>query len=177
MEGSKSMRTVSDSSFPRVSLSTGQEKGWSILSMIEVERGPVFLITRSLQIGMAGTPFSHTYLKSSLVGAAPDRSRTELFSMLLKEREGVMNLPTTWEVKTGLGFLSEPIMTRHYQVSVMVPTLKEFARNSLMIPIFGFKLTFSGTTVYTYWSSSSTFSLIPARPLVEAAFAVCSFSL
>jgi len=74
MLGSKSILTVSESPDCRVNLSTGQLKGWSILSMIAVKRGPVFLIVKSFEMGMAGTPFSHTYLKSSLGGMMPPRS-------------------------------------------------------------------------------------------------------
>ena len=84
MPGSKSIFTMSEASFSKVSFSTAQLKGGSILRLIIVPRGPVFLITRSLVIGLLGTFFSHKYLKSNLEK--------------LNERLGVMKLPNTFEL-------------------------------------------------------------------------------
>jgi len=61
-----------------------------------VANGPMFLMTNSFVIGMEGTPFSHKYLKSSFG--------------TLNYRIGVMKLPNTFELNTGLGLRSLPIM-------------------------------------------------------------------
>jgi len=61
-----------------------------------VASGPMFLISSSLVIGIDGTPFSQRYLKSSFG--------------TLNWRIGVIKLPNTFELKTGFGFLSFPII-------------------------------------------------------------------
>jgi len=53
-------------------------------------------MTNSFVIGMEGTPFSHKYLKSSLG--------------TLNYKIGVMKFPNTFELKTGLGFRSFPMI-------------------------------------------------------------------
>jgi len=75
---------MSEASFSSTTFSTGQLKGGSILRVMVVPRGPVFLITSSLVIGRLGTFFSQRYLKSSLEK--------------LKARLGVMKLPKTFEL-------------------------------------------------------------------------------
>jgi len=49
----------------RVKTSVLQENGGEIFKVIDVARSPEFVITRGLVIGIAGTPFSHMYLKYS----------------------------------------------------------------------------------------------------------------
>ena len=65
-------------------LSTGQLNGGSILRVMVVPRGPVFLITSSLVMGRLGTFFSQRYLNSSLEK--------------LKARFGVIKFPKTFEL-------------------------------------------------------------------------------
>jgi hypothetical protein len=43
-----------------------QLKGGSIKRFIEVGRGPPFTISKVLEMGIDGTPFSQRYLKKSL---------------------------------------------------------------------------------------------------------------
>lgn len=95
MPGSKSILIESELSFSRVNFSMGQLNGGSIFKVIVVASGPIFLITSSLVIGADGTPLTQRYLKSSFGK--------------LNCRIGVIKLPNTLQLNTGLGLRSLPI--------------------------------------------------------------------
>ena len=61
--GSKSILTVSTLDGARVNFSDAQLNGGSILMFIVVGKGPPFLMSRVLAMGIEGTPFSQRYLK------------------------------------------------------------------------------------------------------------------
>ena len=65
-----------------------------------------------------------------------------------------MKLPKMLELMTGLGFLSLPMTTWHYQGSEILPIWNELALNSTMIPILGLRVISFGTMVKTNCSSS-----------------------
>merc|ERR1739844_473929 len=84
-------------------------------------------------MGSTWTFFSQRYLNSSFGW--------------LNSRDGVMKLPKMLELNTGFGFLSLPITTWHCHGSEILPIWNEFALNSTMIPILGFRVISLGTTV------------------------------
>merc|ERR1719253_2228549 len=116
MPGSNWISMKSSASFSRVIFSILQLKGGSILRPRVVLRGPVFLMVSVLAMGSTWTFFSQRYLNSSLGR--------------LNCREGVMKLPKMLELMTGLGFLSLPMTTWHYQGSEILPIWNELALNS-----------------------------------------------
>jgi hypothetical protein len=92
-------------------------------------------------IGIDTTPFSHKYLKK-IFGSE-------------NTNPGIMKSPYTLVLYTVFGFLSPPTVTLQTHVSVILPTLNEFALNYIGIPIFGLRIIVSGTTAYTNLTSSS----------------------
>lgn len=95
--------------------SVEQLKGGSILIVIVVGSGPEFWRFKILFIGIEATPFFHIYLKSRRGGS--------------KVKAGVINSPETVVSYTTFGFLSPPIVTKHYHYSLISPTLNELALN------------------------------------------------
>ncbi len=61
--GSKSISIVSCFLGGKVRTSVLHEKGGEIFKVIEVAKSPELVITKGFVIGIAGTPFSHMYLK------------------------------------------------------------------------------------------------------------------
>lgn len=138
--GSKSINIEPVLAGARVNFSVAQLNGGSILRLIEVGKGPPFVISKVFVIGIEATPFSHKYLKNSLASE--------------KFRPGVINSPWTVVFQTVFGFLSPPTVTLQAQVSMIFPTLNELALNYIGIPILGLRLITSGTTAKTNLISS-----------------------
>jgi len=123
--GSNLIRTESVLLGAKVNFSVAQLNGGSIKRLIEVGKGPPFVISSVFEIGIEATPFSHRYLKYNLASE--------------KISWGVMNSPYTVVLYTVLGFLSPPTITLQAHVSIIFPILKELALNWIMIPIFGLR--------------------------------------
>lgn len=66
MPGSNLIKTYSILFGARVSFSVAQLKGGSISKLIDVGKGPPFVISSVFEIGIEATPFSQRYLKYNL---------------------------------------------------------------------------------------------------------------